>query len=91
MPERDTAAKLVGTVIFDAEFPHAADGLRGKGLVQFDHVDIVYGHTGCFECLPDRRNRAQTHIGRVNPAGGKGLNFNNRLKPEFGSFIGAHQ
>ena len=43
MAERDRAAVGVhaGVVIGEAELAHHRQALRGEGLVQFDHVDVI--------------------------------------------------
>jgi hypothetical protein len=34
----------LGFSMSDAQLPHAADGLGGKGLVQLDQIDVADAH-----------------------------------------------
>ena len=67
MTERNTAAKLVGTIVFETQLPQAADGLRRKGLIQFNHLNIIKGHTGEFQRL--FVDQARDHVQAMNETG----------------------
>ena len=61
MPNRDCAAVHVYLCLIQSQFALARDGLCGKGLVDFDAIDLLQPQS----CVPEhgfyRRHRANTH------------------------------
>ena len=57
----DAASQRVRLLHIAFQFPHAADGLGGEGLIQFNGAKIVDGKPGCFEDLSHGGDRAEAH------------------------------
>src|SRR5260221_11972405 len=50
----------------DAQFVAAIDHLDGIGLIQFPQIDVIDFQTMTLEQTRDRRDRADTHLVRLN-------------------------
>src|SRR3954470_23609591 len=49
--ERNRAAVEINLARIDLQVSHAGQRLRGEGLVQFDHIDVVDGEPGALQRL----------------------------------------
>ncbi len=65
-------------------------GLRCKGFVGFDQVDVLHRQSGLFQRLCGGWNRSDTHDPRIDARRCVGLNGAKRLDPQFICFFLRH-
>ncbi len=58
--------------------------LRGKGLVELDHADVVQAQARLLQRLGNRKGRADAHVGRINAGEGVADNAGARLQAQLG-------
>ena len=61
-----------------------------KSLVQLKQIDITHGPTRTLECFTGRRHWAHAHRGRIQTAGGIGLDGGQGLQAQRSSLAGFH-
>lgn len=90
MAESDSAAVDVDFAHVEAEFTNDVYGLCCESFVSFNEGEIVSCEAGFFQGFAGRRNRSDTHDGRINACGSVAYNFSHRFEAEFSSFFSGH-
>src|SRR6195952_1038864 len=92
MAERDRAAVDVDLRRIDLECLHVAQHHRGKGLVEFEQVDVRLLHAGTLKQFFGDVDRAGQHHRRLRTDIGEGADFGARLHAVLGArFLAAEQ
>ena len=89
--DRDGAARDVVLRRVDAQLVAAVQDLRGEGLVQFPHVDVVDGQAVAGQQLRDREDRADAHFFRAAAGDGHAAIGAERGQAALFSFLAFHQ
>ena len=80
MSERDSAAIHIELVAIKVKLAIAGQNLRGKGLIEFDQVEVGDSQAVFFLHLFHGRDRTDAHDARVNAGGGYRDNAGQRLQ-----------
>ena len=80
MPQCDGTSVGVdpGIICIDAQLLHASQRLRGKGLVEFDHIHLINGKPQTLEYTLAGRHRPHTHNPRFDTGRSHAQHFHHR-------------